>query len=110
MKMSTRKFIISLSESDFESEKNFWTSLSQIKNITWWHWLPTTWLVIDTTGKIDIKYLTDLVGLHFPKSNFLISEVEVKTWIGKGQTINEKSMFDWLKKFWTKRPIGNIVN
>lgn len=98
--MADKKYIVSLSESTYKGELEFWKELGQIDGVTWWHWLPTTWLIVDSKNKLNVHYLTNMVENHFAGQPFLISQVKVETWRGKGTISTKKNMFDWLKKYW----------
>lgn len=98
-----KRFIVMLQDSTKESSDAF---LGKIKewNISWWHWLPTSWLLSDQTGKLSADIIRDTVNEVFGCHNMVIEirDDGTDTWAGFGPKGEKRNMFNWMQETWTK--------
>lgn len=95
--MAKSRFLISALPNPTEEEyfNNFLTE----KNITYWHWIPGTWLVVAPTS-ITQTILFDWVKLAFPNKAFAVHTITTDYWY-----INaDADGIDWLTKNWYTNP------
>jgi hypothetical protein len=97
-----KRFVLALDESTKEQNKAFLNEIKS-KQLSWWHWLTNTWLLVDNTGTIKASDLRDIAQKHFPNIDKIVLELRSDgstTWSGFGEKGPNKNMFTWLHKNW----------
>lgn len=102
--MSRRRFVISLNSTTVEQQKAFVQYLTNQK-LPYWHWLHSTWLIIDHKREYTASSWRDILQLYFPKVHCMVIQLngEDDTWSGFGPASEENNMFNWIKDGWKSK-------
>lgn len=92
-----RRFIISTETLSPDKEAKLKT---EIGSVIWWHWLPNTWLIIDTSDTVSVSSLRDAVRRVSTSTECLVLEVDHKSWSALTRKTVNGRLSDWVKKNW----------
>lgn len=93
-----RYFVIATDPMTSELEKKFLDSLT---GITWWHWLPNFWLIIDKKDNHTVASIRDSFKGISSTHRCVVLEVEPKTWAAMSKKDAQgRQMSDWLDENW----------
>ena len=70
----------------------------------WWNRINGFWLLVDSNGELSASELSTDLDEFFPGARRLVIELKEDegTWSGYGPNNEDKNMFTWIKKNWTK--------
>jgi len=60
-----KRFIV-LVESETDQQTRALADLLSPENFNWWHWLPNSWLIVDSKGQFTSVSLRDAVKKIYP--------------------------------------------
>jgi hypothetical protein len=96
-----KRFVVLVGETPNEAETKFkdWVGAEKLG---WWHWMPGSWLIVDTSGAKTASELRDAIGKCYGASNSLILELRGKddTWSGFGPQAKDHNFFQWIRTNW----------
>lgn len=96
-----RQFVISIGTSS-SLERDAITNYLETLNVGWWHWLPYTWLLVDSHNRLKAKEIRDKIDVIAPGVRNLVLQVNGVSWYGFGPSNKTQNMFDWLRNTWSK--------
>ncbi len=96
-----KRFVISTNIATAQQNEAFKAFLNA-NNLGWWHWLVTTWLIIDWRGQWNAHSLRDAVRQIYPGLFCLVIEVPPWDWAGFGPASAPRDMFQWIRDYWDK--------
>ena len=94
-----KRFIVLL-QSETDQQTKAFSQMLPATDFKWWHWLPNSWLIVDTKDQFTSRSLIDTVKSAYPGVNAFVSEIESDHWTGFGPK-DESTYFPWLHKNWT---------
>lgn len=98
-----KRFVVLLDSSTAEQGKSFQKFIEE-KGLGWWHWLGSSWLLVDARGSLTAEKLRDQLKKDFQGVYSLVLELpgdsSNDTWSGYGPKNDNKNMFDWIHKNW----------
>lgn len=97
-----KRFVICLQESFPEKDEMFIEYVREQK-VAWWHYLKTTWLIVDSRGSLSAKDLRTKAYEIFG-TQVLVIEIQENgdTWSGHGFSNTTRNMFTWIHENWKK--------
>ncbi len=97
-----KRFIVCLNEGTTKEQDKLFIDFINKNKVGWWHWLSTTWLIVDSSGLLNARDLREKIKEVFPGNYNMVFEFsdEKNTWAGFGKNNGDKNMFDWIKKNW----------
>jgi hypothetical protein len=96
-----KRFVVLLSPARKPAHDKFlaWVRKAEL---SWWHWMNGSWLLVDTKGQHTASEIRDAVTESFGNARCLVLELrgEDDTWSGSGPARPKKNMFDWVRRAW----------
>ena len=98
-----KRFVIIIEVSTKEQNDAFLAWIKAEK-LGWWHWFQNTWLLSNPAGSLRASGIRDKLRECFGTANTLVLELKngEDTWAGFGPKTDDKDMFKWLRKNWSK--------
>lgn len=98
-----KRFVVLLNSSSKEQNDEFLDWLKE-QNTGWWHWLSNSWLISNSRGHLSAQEIRNKLNEIYRGSNNLVLELgeDYDTWSGFGPKGEDKNMFGWIKKNWSK--------
>lgn len=98
----TKHFVISTDEMTGAQEKALIKSLNPV---SWWHWLPNFWLVKDSSDRLSVAIIRDLVHEINSTVRCIVLQVEPVTWAALSREDSAgRDMTDWIRNNWKRPP------
>jgi hypothetical protein len=98
-----KRFVVLLSAAPKSANDRF-LEWARNEQISWWHWMQGSWLLVDSKGEHTAATIRDGVGQSFGKIRCLVLELrgEDDSWAGRGPRTVKRNMFSWIKSKWKK--------
>jgi hypothetical protein len=100
----TKRYVVLLQEGNDEMDDKFVNDFLDKNGMGWWHWLPHSWLLTDSSGALKVKDISNAVnGIYKEQYNLVIElNPDGDTWYGFGPIAEDKDYFSWLRANWKK--------
>lgn len=96
-----RRFVV-LTQSNEKSHNDKFLEFIKASGLSWWHWLPNSWLLTTRKEAVKASVIRDAVREAFKDSHCLVLELNdgEDTWSGFGPASEKKNMFSWIHDNW----------
>jgi hypothetical protein len=100
-----KRFIVLIEDTSTKEQNDAFIEWIRTSGLGWWHWFQNCWLLVDSNGIQSAADMRSSLKAIYGSANTFVIELSdgQDTWAGFGPTSDQKNMFTWIHKNWTKQ-------
>lgn len=97
-----KRYIVSIDGNITNQENENFNEFLKNKNVSSWHWLSNTWLIVDNSDSLSSEELCEKSIEIFNNRRNIIVDISSRKWSGYGPQTENEDMFKWFDDNWNK--------